>query len=333
VTYVLAATTQQKIGLAIAIVAVLGWLIYIFTTTHRSAEPGSEVELAPNRRPYLEDSALEGPRLDRFLIWALVFLAVLAVGLPAYWLREPSRQAGAIRGFDKRAIERGHDLFTPAPPPSDPGSRKPHFACSTCHGPEGQGGATTYSLPGTSPPRQVQWQCPPLNTVMLRYHQDADRTKPNQEVRNIIVYGRQNTPMPAWGLAGGGPMNDQQISDLIAYLTSIQITPEQAMAQAAPLGTNGKALFDGYCARCHTQGFSYGEPGVAGGGAFGPNLTNGDTLRQFPDPALQIQWVSQTAELGKAYGVRGVSHGIMPHFGEMLTPEQIKAVVDYERSL
>jgi mono/diheme cytochrome c family protein len=333
VTVVAAVTTQQKIGLAIAIVAIVAWLVYIFSTTHRTAEPGSEVELAPNRRPYLADDALEGPRLDRFLVWALVFLGVLAVGLPLYWLREPSREAGAIRGFDKRAIGRGRDLFTPAPPPTDPGSRKPHFGCSNCHGLNGEGGVTSYSLPGTNPPRQVQWQCPPLNTVMLRYHQDPDPTKPNQEVRNIIIYGRQNTPMPAWGLAGGGPMNDQQISDLIAYLTSIQLTPEKAQAQAAPLGTNGKALFDGYCARCHTQGFSYGEPGVSGGGAFGPNLTNGDTLRQFPDPALQITWVSDTADFGKQYGTRGVSHGIMPHFGNLLAPEQIKAVIDYERSL
>ena len=55
--------------------------------------------------------------------------------------------------------------------------------------------------------------------------------------------------------------------------------------------------------------------------------------RQFPDPALQILWVTNTAEFGKQYGTRGVSHGIMPHFADMLTAEQIKAIVDYERSL
>jgi len=333
VTLVLAATTQQKVGLAIAVVVVIAWLVYIYTTTRRTAEPGSEIELAPNRRPYMDDDAMEGPRLDRALIWAMALLGIVAVGLPLYWLREPSRVDGAVRGFEKRAIDRGHDLFTPAPPPTDPGSRKPHFGCSNCHGQKGEGGAATYTIPGTNPPKQVQWQCPPLNTVMLRYHQETDPTKTNQEVRNIIVYGRQNTPMPAWGLAGGGPMNDQQVSDLIAYLNSIQLTPEQAKAQAAPLGTDGKAIFDGYCARCHTMGFSYGEPGVPGGGAFGPNLTGGSTTRQFPDPSLQIEWVTDTADFGKAYGVRGVSHGIMPHFANMLTAEQIQAVVNYERSL
>src|SRR5207253_52215 len=221
-------TTQQKVGLAIAIVVLVAWIVYIFTTTHKTADPGSEIELAPNRRPYLEDDAMEGPRLDRYLMWALLFLGILAIGLPLYWLREPSRQAGATRGFDERAIARGHDLFTPAPPPSDPGSRKPHFGCSNCHGPNGTGGATTYSLPGTNPPRQVQWQCPPLNTATLRYR--------DSELTTIITYGRQNTPMPPWGVAGGGPMNDQQISDLVTYLHSIALSPAKATAEAAPLG-------------------------------------------------------------------------------------------------
>jgi len=322
---IVAVTTQQKIGFAIAAVAIVAWLIYIFSTTHRTAEPGAEIELAPNRRPYLEDDAMEGPRLDRFLMWSLIFLGILAVGLPLYWLREPSRQAGAVRGFDERAVARGHNLFTPAPPPSDPGSRVPHFGCSNCHGVNGTGGSTSYSLPNTSPPKQVTWQCPPLNTVTLRYR--------DSEITNIITYGRANTPMPAWGIAGGGPMNDQQISDLLAYLHSISIGSQKAMEQAAPTGTDGKALFDGYCARCHTEGFSQGEPGIPGGGAFGPSLLGGVTLRQFPDENDQIDWVTNTAELGKPYGQRGVSHGIMPHFGEMLSPEQIKAIVDYERTL
>ena len=38
----------------------------------------------------------------------------------------------------------------------------------------------------------VNWQAPALNTVLLRFSED--------EVRNILVYGRPGTPMPAWGL-------------------------------------------------------------------------------------------------------------------------------------
>jgi mono/diheme cytochrome c family protein len=59
-----------------------------------------------------------------------------------------------------------------------------------------------------------------------------DRPGLQCSVTDIITYGRAGTPMPAWGVIGGGAKNDQSIQDLIAYLRSIQLTPEQAQAQA-----------------------------------------------------------------------------------------------------
>ena len=64
-----------------------------------------------------------------------------------------------------------------------------------------------------------------------------------------------------------------------------------------------------------------------------PVFVGGSTVRQFPNITAQILWVSETAELGKQYGVRGISKGVMPHFNEMLSDTQIKAIVDYERGL
>ena len=118
--------------------------------------------------------------------------------------------------------------------------------------------------------------------------------------------------MSPWGVDGGGPMNDQQIDTLIAYLHSIQIDREDCgvgeddvKTSARPVtcpsdiqadidtlarqsvddgtyGSYGEALYNldlasgAYsCARCHTQGWSYGDPGVTGQGAFGWNLTGG----------------------------------------------------------
>jgi mono/diheme cytochrome c family protein len=72
---------------------------------------------------------------------------------------------------------------------------------------------------------------------------------------------------------------------------------------------------------------------VTGGGAYGPDLTGGATLRQFPTVAQQISWVTDTVEIGKQYGQRGISSGRMPHFGDMLTADQISAIVNYERTL
>ena len=323
----LAVTTQQKLGLAVVVLLVVGWVLYIFVHIKRPAvPPGSEIELAPNRRPYLDDEALEGPRLEKVLGWSMVLMVVVAIGLPAYWLNEPGRQQGAQRGFDHRAEQRGFTLFQPTDSPIPEGNIG-HFGCGKCHGVKGEGGGTTFTITDElGRTRSVQWKAPALNTVLLRFTP--------AEVTQIITYGRPGTPMPAWGIAGGGPMNDQQISDLVAYLSTIQLKPAAVQkANLAQYGLNGADLFDAFCSRCHTKGWSYGEAKPPGSGAYGPNLTNSDTLRQFPDIAKHLDFVTAGSEDEKPYGSRGVGTGRMPGFGEMLTADQIKAIVDYERSL
>jgi len=88
--------------------------------------------------------------------------------------------------------------------------------------------------------RQVQWKAPALNTVMLRYTADT--------VRTILIYGRANTPMPAWGVAGGGAMNEQQILDLVEYLKSITLSPEKAINRSP---VNAAKLFERFL--CHRR--------------------------------------------------------------------------------
>lgn len=333
----LAITTQQKLGVAIVAALVLGWLAYLVIQVRRpeGPPPGGEIELAPNRKPYFDDDALEGPRLSAALAAAFALTVVIAVGLPLYWAFEPSRQAGAERGFDERAAGRGFILFQPADSPIEAGNVG-KFGCGGCHGNKGQGGQTTYSLSDpfnpSAPPRQVRWNAPRLDTVLLTYTED--------QVRSVLVYGRPNTPMPPWGVAGGGPMNDQQIEDLIAYLKSIQKDPEEVKeASMEAYGTDGAKIFEGECARCHTKGWSYNEPEVPGGGAFGPSLLAGATVRQFPaveGDEGHLAFVAEGVEFGKPYGTRGVQgneSGGMPHFGSVLTAEQVRAVVEYERTL
>jgi mono/diheme cytochrome c family protein len=43
--------------------------------------------------------------------------------------------------------------------------------------------------------------------------------------------------------------------------------------------------------------------------------------------------VAQGVEPNKAYGVRGIASGRMPHFNQTLTENQIRQIVEYERSL
>ncbi|HEX3623303.1 MAG TPA: c-type cytochrome [Acidimicrobiales bacterium] len=334
-TPLLAVSQQQRIGLVVVVVMTIGWFIYLLSSARRTYEPGVELTTAPNRKPYFDDEGLEGRRLTKYLWWAFAMLAISAVGLPIYWVREPFRQKGAgldrgVKYFDQQSVLRGEEYFqaTPGDPPTP---REPHYGCETCHGKKGIGGSATFTLTDpanpSAPARQVTWTAPALNTVMLRFRPE--------EVLFVLTYGRAGTPMPPWGVNGGGALDDQQLQDLINYLTSIQLDPKDVkQANVDQYGTtDGAKLFDAFCARCHTQGYSYGEPSVPGGGAYGPDLTGGATLRQFPTVAQQISWVTDTVEIGKQYGQRGISSGRMPHFGNMLTEDQISAIVAYERTL
>lgn len=333
-TNLFAVSSQQRIGLAVVLVMMTGWVIYLLSASKRTYEPGSEITNAPNRKPYYDDEGMEGKRLTRYLWWAFAMLAISAVGLPAYWVREPFRQTGAglDRGtawFEEEEVKRGEWYFenSPGDPPTP---REPHYGCESCHGKAGIGGVAQYTLVDpVNPdalPKQVQWAAPALNTVMLRFRPE--------EVKQILVYGRAGTPMPPWGIEGGGALNDQQIEDLIAYLDHIKLDPKEVKeANLKEYGTDGAKLFEAFCARCHTQGASYGQPTVQGGGAYGPDLTGGATLRQFPTVEQHMTWITETAEFGEQYGQRGIASGRMPYFGDTLTEEQIKAIVDYERGL
>ena len=145
-------------------------------------------------------------------------MAIVAIGLPLYWLNEPGRQSGAIENFDQTFVNRGAKLFAPT---GDGG-----YNCAGCHGSEGVGGqAPPFTLTGADGEfvATVTWRAPALNTVLLRFSEE--------ELRQILVYGRPGTPMPPWGAEGGGPLTTQQIDELIAYIGSIQLTADESRAQ------------------------------------------------------------------------------------------------------
>jgi mono/diheme cytochrome c family protein len=366
------ATAASAIGGVIAVVLIAGFVIAVVANMRRGkAEVGAELELAANRKPYLSDEELEGKKLDRTLGFGLVILVVIAITLPAYWLAEPGRQSGAVQQFQEEFVARGLNIYNVK------------AQCAGCHGPAGVGGAKNFTLLNANGDfvAQVDWKAPALNTVLFRFSKD--------EVKYILNYGRGGTPMPAWGAPGGGPLTDQQLDDVIAYLYSIQLSSSDSQTavqnelnlvckpdaannctlygttDAAKWKTSGEALFnlgeyDSFaggaysCARCHTSGWSYSQPGVsAGGGALGFNLTGGSELRQFETAAKQEEFVTIGSELGKPYGKGGIGDGQMPGWGlnpsaidpktaqatgmnpsqTMYTQDQIAAVVAYERSL
>ena len=357
---VLAASTVTVVGAVIASIILIGFVVYVIVNIHAGRpEAGSEIELAPNRKPYADDDELETVVLNRTLRWALITLVIIGVGLPLYWLNEPSRQSGAVEGFDRTFVNRGEEAYTE-------GSQ-----CENCHGPEGTGGQAQFTI--TDADNQfvalVNWRAPALNTVLLRFSED--------EVTDIINFGRPFSPMPGWGAAvNKGPLNEQQISDIVAYLDSIQLSPEEAqreaqVALAEELGLfepgaddeaidealeeidysdteTGRALFNletaggAYaCARCHTRGWSIireGDDAVQpnnadlsdyagfpdGSGALGPNLTGGLIPRQFASVDELVLFITTGSVVGEQYGNNGIGSGKMPGFGDNPNTENVE---------
>ena len=110
------------------------------------------------------------------------------------------------------------------------------------------------------------------------------------------------------------------------------------------------------CARCHTAGYSWNageelkenpnltgliKPEIPGSGGFGPSLIG--VVSQFSSASAQEAFISTGCEPNLSYGLNGVCEpsGQMPGFGvnatelegAMLSPEQIAAIVEYERGL
>ena len=442
--HLFAASTQRNLGMAIAVVAIVGFAIYLIYNVLWAGrgEKGSEVELAPNRKPYLSDEELETSKLDLALVSGLVTLVIIGVALPLYWLGEPGRQQGYLEYSRDQFTSRGAGLF--------------EESCSSCHGGGGLGGTTDHTVTDDNGNfvAAIKWEVPALTTTLYRFSEE--------EVRHILNYGRPPTPMQPWGAPGGGPLTTQQVDELIQYIQSIQLAPDEvegevlagliaqvrddvmaanttlseqldeanaavanaggddaaAEAAARQLATvertitevseqhirdltsadRGELLFNNGvygCARCHTPRDSWRftgpeeEPGVGpvvlvggsvaeaamvaqlgnlipadipGGGGFGPNLTNGATLRQFDSAEGHEGFVTIGSQEGVGYGNfgQGDGGGQMPAFGAcvgdrdsgdrspifgfctledgstrpgMLTAAQIADIVAYERGL
>ena len=351
------ALTTTAIAWLLLVIVTAGFIVYAALNLRSSRdELGSEIELAPNRKEYYDDEVLEGRRLERVQLLGVLLLVVVVIGLPVYWIFEPARQAGAVEAQEEIFTEWGRRLFAP--------TAEGGFNCAGCHGGYAGGGgeaAWNVSDPATGKVSAVNWKAPALNTIFYKFSED--------EVRFILVYGRPFSPMSPWGIDGGGPMNDQQIDTLISYLWSIQVeredcAPGEDDPRSCPSGhlpsdmqndidtrarqlvedgtysSYGEALFNldlasgSYsCARCHTPGWSWGDPGVTGQGAFGWNLTGGKAATAFPNEADMIDFIRNGSVYGAKYGIQGQGSGRMPGYGSLLTDEQITAIVEYVRGL
>jgi mono/diheme cytochrome c family protein len=151
---------------------------------------------------------------------------------------------------------------------------------------------------------------------------------PEGDLRNVITKGRAGTLMPTWGEAYGGPLSEQDVNDLIAFIETWGTTYEPpatlppAIIEDLPAVPEvdgdpnaGYLVFQANCAACH------GEKGEGRTGA-----TLNTTFTALNPGAFILETVRT-----------GVSGTMMPAWsqenGGPLTDEQINDVAAYVLSI
>lgn len=217
-------------------------------------------KVPPALRPGETDDVLEGPRLTRISLWGLGMSLLVALFIFFYWVHEPTRMTNATAFFDHNQVLRGQQYFYLPTDPKTGLTNTRGIGCARCHGngntsasdnygDNADGGTNTYidSTTGKSQTAVV----PNLTGVFARYANPAKRPGYKTAlafIQSTIEQGRTNgvigdgDDMPTWLQKYGGPLTDQQISDILAYLQTIQ-KPVKAPSPApsAAAGTSNTA--------------------------------------------------------------------------------------------
>jgi mono/diheme cytochrome c family protein len=213
--------------------------------------------------------------------------------------------------------------------------------CTPCHGIEGQG----------------------VDAPALRNNPFV-QSAGDQAVSETIADGRPHTEMPAWLQSKGGPLTDQQITDVVAYLHTLQgvsqlptATPmppeptETPLPPGAPtpeparpsepggpgpaIGltgniTDGETDFGLFCAQCHGPQGVQGIPNPGSDDGSVPPLNPIDPTIANQNPQIFTTNVDLFIEHGSV--PEGPSPLIlMPSFGNsrMLSDQQIADLIAY----
>ncbi|MCL4505405.1 MAG: c-type cytochrome [Chloroflexi bacterium] len=201
----------------------------------------------------------------------LLTLAIF-VSFQVFILREPARITAAETYHKNVAIAAGKDLFTKN--------------CATCHGVDGEGSD----------------DAPALNNKQFLISTD-DGT-----IFSIASSGVPDTQMPAWNQSHGGPLTDEDINNVVAFIRSWQPgAPDITMTVKPGDAGKGEVIFSSTCFICH------GQDGKGTDRA--PALNDPTRLHQFDDA-----WYRDTIMNGRP------SKG-MPTWGTVLSPEQVNNVI------
>ncbi|MCE2525954.1 MAG: c-type cytochrome [Actinomycetia bacterium] len=211
---------DSTLVITLVMVGAVIWLSFLGVAALRSRRREG---IPPNQAPGVTDDSLETRRLERIQQGAVLLSAFLAVGLAIYYLTETDRQDSFVDQFHEESVERGAELVGPG-----------EADCWSCHGPNGVGGVASYVEKRTGV--SVSWSAPALDDIFMRYDRDI--------ITYWVTYGRGNSPMPPWGTVGGGPMNEQQIFDIVNYLESIQVSQQESLRKTDTIVTGQLSLLE-----------------------------------------------------------------------------------------
>ena len=256
-------------------------------------------------RPYHSDEELETTGLERAMAWGVALSLFSAVFVAVYWVIEPERINAKQDEFYRESTEAGRELYS--------------ANCATCHGADAGGGSAPNPYDPDAP-----WPAPALDNIQARYA-DADiiTTEIAEFLTTTIKQGRPGTPMPAWGAAYQGPLNDLQVQSIVDYILAIQtgeVTEPDAQAFEGALG-EGDAIYQNNCARCHGDQLQ---------GQVGPQLLNVFERYGWDEGDPESRAAVEETIRGTLLNGRYVPTGaIMPPFADVLTDDAIDAVIDY----
>lgn len=172
--------------------------------------------------------------------------------------------------------------------------------CASCHGDLGEGGENP-ARPGDI--------IAPISTA------EYLKTRDNATLQAVIAQGQPNFGMSPFGSAFGGPLDDDQIDALLAFIRSWEADPPVELppeAQSDVLALDGFEIYSEICAQCH---------GITGGGGVGPSLRAAE-FRNFNTNQDIFNTISE-------------GHGAtdMIAWGAILTSEQIEELVGFIQQL
>jgi mono/diheme cytochrome c family protein len=196
-------------------IAAVGLVVFVLAALYLATRGGwrtpagehQKVEVPASMTPGPADAELDTSIFERLQGWGIVLVLFFMIWIPAYWLGQPDANQAAAARLTTDSIARGQMITQPNNEAVNPGG----VGCVNCHGADLQGGTTLFN--------GKPYPVPPLYNVCDYTVHGA--IKSVDDLRHVIEQGRAGTPMPSWSVKYQGAMDDQQISDVINYLISI----------------------------------------------------------------------------------------------------------------